>query len=110
MNLKNNIQLIGNVGELPTVTSVGESSKVARISLATNRSYKDAEGNKQTATQWHTVEAWGHLAELAENYIDKGKEIAIGGELQYNTYEDSEGVKRTKAFIRASEIQLLGSK
>lgn len=106
--IRNQVQLIGNVGQEPTITNLDNGRKVARLSLATNEHYKNANGEKQTDTQWHTVVAWGKSAEIIEKYVSKGKEIAIEGKLSSRSYEDKEGVKRYVTEVVANEILLLG--
>lgn len=108
--LKNHVQLIGNVGQEPTITNLESGKKVARFSLATNEYYKDAKGEKQTETNWHTVVAWGKTAEIIEKYVEKGKEVGVAGKLKSRSYEDKEGIKRYVTEIEAIEILLLGSK
>lgn len=107
--LKNKVQLIGNVGQEPTITNLESGKKVARLSLATNENYKNSNGEKQTDTQWHTVVAWGKTAEIIEKYVTKGKEIAIEGKLTSRSYEDKDNVKRYVTEVVISEILLLGS-
>ena len=107
-NLRNKVQLIGNVGQEPSTTNLDNGKKVARLSLATNEHYKNNKGEKVQATSWHTVVAWGKTAEIIENYVSKGKEIAIEGKLTSRSYEDKEGVKRYVTEVLASEILLLG--
>lgn len=107
--IRNQVQLIGNVGQEPTITNLDNGKKVARLSLATNEHYKNANGEKQTDTQWHTVVAWGKSAEIIEKYVNKGKEIAVEGKLSSRSYEDKEGVKRYVTEVVANEILLLGN-
>lgn len=71
--IKNHVQLIGNVGQEPTITNLESGKKVARLSLATNEYYKNGKGEKQTDTNWHTVVAWGKTAEIIEKYAEKGQ-------------------------------------
>ncbi|QLE01976.1 single-stranded DNA-binding protein [Galbibacter sp. BG1] len=92
--LKNQVQLIGHVGQEPQVTVLENGKKVAKISLATNENYKDSKGEKQTNTDWHQLVAWGKIASLIEEYVFTGKEIAVQGKLSSRSYEDKEGVKR----------------
>ena len=106
--LRNNVQLIGNVGQEPTITQLESGKKVARISLATNENYKNSKGEKQTDTNWHTVIAWGKTADIIEKYVSKGKEVAIEGKLTSRSYEDKEGNKRYVTEVVANEILLLG--
>ena len=108
--IKNHVQLIGNIGQEPTITNLEKGKKVARFNLATNENYKDSKGERQTDTNWHTVVAWGKTADIIEKYVTKGKEIAIEGKLNSRSYQDKEGVKRYVTEIVASEILLLGSK
>lgn len=107
--LKNRVQLIGNVGQEPTITNLESGKKVARLSLATNENYKNSNGEKQTDTNWHTIVAWGKTAEIIEKYVAKGKEIAIEGKLTSRSYETKEGEKRYLTEVIANEIVLLGN-
>lgn len=108
--IKNHVQLIGNVGIEPTITNLESGKKVARLSLATNENYKDSNGEKQTDTNWHTVVAWGKVAEIIEKYVTKGKEIGVSGKLKTRTYETQDGNQRYVTEVEANEILLLGSK
>jgi len=107
--LKNKVQLIGNVGQKPTITNLESGKKVARLSLATNENYKNSNGEKQTDTNWHTIVAWGKTAEIIEKYVAKGKEIAIEGKLTSRSYETKEGENRYVTEVVANEILLLGN-
>ena len=109
-SIKNHVQLIGNVGIEPTITTLESGKKVARLSLATNESYKDKDGEKQTDTNWHTVVAWGKVAEIIEKYVTKGKEIGISGKLKTRTYETESGNTRYVTEVEANEILLFGNK
>ncbi len=108
--LKNHVQLIGNVGQEPTITNLESGKKVARFSIATNEHYKNNKGEKVQSTDWHTVVAWGKTAEIIENYVGKGKEIAITGKLRTRTYTTDDGNQRYVTEVEANEILLLGSK
>ncbi|TXG39563.1 single-stranded DNA-binding protein [Seonamhaeicola maritimus] len=107
--LKNKVQLIGNIGQEPVITMLESGKKVARLSLATNESYKNSEGEKQTDTNWHTLVAWGKTADIIEKYVTKGKEIAIEGKLNSRSYDDKEGNKRYVTEVVVSEVLLLGN-
>jgi single-strand DNA-binding protein len=109
-SIKNHVQLIGNVGQEPTITNLESGKKVARFSIATNEYYKDAKGEKQTDTNWHTVVAWGKTAEIAEKFVGKGKEVGITGKLKTRTYTTDDGNQRYVTEVVADEILLLGSK
>ena len=108
--IKNHVQLIGNVGQEPTITNLENGKKVARFSLATNEYYKNDKGEKVQNTEWHTIVAWGKTAEIIEKYAGKGKEIGVTGKLKSRSYKDNDGIKRYVTEVEASEILLLGAK
>jgi len=107
-NMKNKVQLIGNVGQEPEVKTLGEGKKVANLTLATNDYYINDKGDKVEQTEWHRVTAWGKVAEIIEKYVTKGKEIAIEGKLTYRNYDDKDGIKRYVTEVVANDILLLG--
>lgn len=78
--------------------------------MATNENYRNAEGERITETQWHNLIAWGKLADIAERFLEKGKEVAIEGKLINRSYQDREGNKRYFTEIQVNELLLLGSK
>ena len=86
------------------------NKKLARVSIATNETYRNKQGEKVTETTWHNVIAWGALAETLSKYVQKGAELAIEGKLINNNYTDKEGVKRYTTEIQMTEMLLLGSK
>ncbi len=106
--LRNKVQLIGNVGNEPEIKNLEGGKKLAKLTLATNEIYYNEKKEKITDTQWHTVIAWGKNAEIIENFVTKGKEIAIEGKLSYRNYDDKDGVKRYITEITIHEILLLG--
>jgi len=108
--LKNKVQLIGNLGGKPEVKNLQSGKKLAQFSIATHESYRNAKGEKVTETQWHRVVAWGKVAEVAEKYLDKGKEVAIEGKLVTRSYNDKEGSKKFITEVQVGELLLLGSK
>ncbi len=108
--LKNKVQLIGNLGGKPEVKTTESGKKLATFSVATSESYRNAKGEKVTETQWHRVIAWGKVAEIAEKYLDKGKEVAIEGKLINRSYTDKEGNKKYITEVQVSELLLLGAK
>lgn len=93
-NVKNRVQLVGNLGSNPDVKTFDNGNKVVKFSLATNEVYTNGNGQQKEVTQWHNVVAWGKQAEIAEKYLEKGKEIAIEGRLTYRQFEDKN--KQTK--------------
>ena len=106
--LRNTVQLIGHVGNDPEIVNLESGKKLAKFSVATNESYKNAKGEKITDTQWHNIIAWGKTAELIENYVPKGKEVGIEGKLTSRSYEDKDGVKRYITEVVCNELLLLG--
>jgi single-strand DNA-binding protein len=108
--LRNKVQLIGNLGGNPDVKTMDSGKKLARFSVATNESYRNAKGEKITETQWHNLIAWGKVAEIAEKFLSKGSEVAIEGKLVNRSYTDKEGVKKYITEVQVSEVLMLGEK
>jgi single-strand DNA-binding protein len=106
--LRNKVQLIGNLGNDPEIINLESGKTLAKFSIATNDSYKNASGEKVTDTQWHNVVAWGKTAEIIEKYVTKGKEIAIEGKLTSRSYETKEGEKRYITEVVCNELLMLG--
>jgi len=108
--LRNKVQLIGNLGNNPEIITLDSGKKLAKFSIATNENYKNAQGEKVTETQWHNLVAWNKTAELVEQLLEKGKEVAIEGKLTTRSYDDKEGNKKYITEIVVNELLLLGSK
>jgi single-strand DNA-binding protein len=108
--LRNKVQLIGNLGMNPEIKTLDGGRKLAKMTIATNETYKNAQGERITETQWHNLVAWGKTAEIIEKYLKKGSEIAIEGKLTNNAYTDKEGVKRYFSEILVNELQMIGGK
>ncbi len=106
--LRNKVQLIGNLGNDPEIVKLESGRLLAKFSIATNESYKNAEGEKVTDTQWHNVVAWGKTAEIIEKYVTKGKEVAIEGKLTSRSYDDKDGQKRYITEVVCNELLMLG--
>jgi single-strand DNA-binding protein len=102
--------LIGNLGKDPELRYTSSGVAVATFSVATNESWKDAEGNLQERTQWHSIVAWRKLAEICGEYLKKGSRIYLEGRLQYRNYDDKNGVKRYVTEIVMDELLMLDSK
>lgn len=107
--LKNKVQLLGNIGQAPEIKEITGGKKVANFSLATNEVWRDANGEKQTETQWHRIVAWGKLAELIEKYTTKGSEIMVEGKLINRSYVDKNNDTKYITEIEVREIMLMGS-
>ena len=106
--LRNKVQLIGNVGNDPEIRELETGKKLAKLTLATNETYKNDKGEKTTETQWHNIIAWGKTAETIEKFVGKGKEIAIQGKLTHRSYDDKNGDKKYFTEVVVSDLLLLG--
>ena len=106
--LRNKAQLIGHVGNDPEIKTFDGGKKLAKLSIATNESYKNDKGEKVEETQWHNLVAWGKTADIIEKYVVKGKEIAIEGKLTHRSYEDKNGEKRYVTEVVIDELLMLG--
>ncbi len=104
----NKVILIGNLGRDPEVRSTQNGTPVANFTLATNEVWTDKAGARQERTEWHRIVAWGKQAEIARDYLTKGKQIFVEGALQTRQWDDREGHKRTTTEIKVSRIVMLG--
>jgi len=108
--LRNKVQLIGNLGQNPEIRTFDNGKAVARFSLATTDSYRDASGKKITETQWHNLVAWGNLAKTVEKYLTKGSEVAVEGKLTHRAFDDKDGKKRYFTEVVMTEMVMLRGK
>ena len=106
MNVKNKVQLIGNLGQDPEIKTFDGDKKLAKFSVATNEIYTNNKGEKVKETQWHNIIAWGKTAAVAEKILKKGVEVLIEGKLVTRSYNDKAGIKKYITEIEASEIVL----
>lgn len=107
----NKVMLIGNLGRDPEVRSTPSGQNVASFSLATNRKWKDRDGNRQEQTEWHNIVCWGRQAEIAGQYLTKGKQIYIEGRIQTRSWDDkTSGEKKYRTEIICDNFQMLGSR
>ncbi len=90
----NKVILVGRLGQDPKLTYLPSGSPVAEMSVATDESYKDRDGNKQEKTEWHRVKVFGRSAEFCNNYLSKGRLVYIEGTLRTRSWEDQQGQKR----------------
>ncbi len=109
-NLKNKVQLIGNLGMDPEVKTVNGNSKLAKFSIATNESYKNTKGEKVTETQWHNLVAWGKTADFVEKYLVKGIEIVVDGKLINRNYTDKNDIKRYITEVQVNDVLIVSHK
>lgn len=107
----NKVMLIGNLGRDPEVRSTPSGQPVASFSLATNRRWKDRDGNRQEQTEWHNIVVWGRQAEIAGQYLAKGRQIYVEGRLQTRSWEDKQsGEKKYRTEIVCDNFQMLGGR
>jgi single-strand DNA-binding protein len=104
MNIKNHVQLIGRLGANPEVKILDNGTKLARFSVAVTETYTTKKGEKVNDVQWHSIVAWGSLANIAERLLFKGTQVTIDGKLFNRTYTSKEGVKRNVTEIIANEL------
>jgi single-strand DNA-binding protein len=109
-NLRNRVQLIGHLGMNPDVRTTETGKKLARLSIATNESYKNASGERITDTQWHNIIAWGKTAEIAEKHLQKGAEVIVEGKLVHREYTDKAGVKKSVTEVQALDFLMIQKK
>lgn len=103
----NRATIMGRLGNDPEVRTTASGTKLARISVATSRKWKDRSGGEQESTQWHRVTLWDRLADIAEQYLHKGDRVYVEGRIEYSTSEH-EGQTRHWTEIVAQELILLG--
>lgn len=107
----NKVILVGNLGRDPEVRSTASGQPVTNFTLATNRVYNDRDGNRQKQTEWHNIVCWGRQAEIAGQYLTKGKQIYVEGRLQTRSWDDRQtGEKKYRTEIVCENFQMLGSR
>jgi len=100
----NKVILLGRIGTAPEVKTFDNGGKVCRISLATDESYKDRNGQKVEATEWHNVQFGGKSAEIAEKYLNKGDQILVEGKIKTRSWEQN-GEKKYTTEIHALKFE-----
>lgn len=106
----NKVTLIGNVGGDPDVRSTPSGVRVAKVSLATSRSFQDRSGQRQERTEWHRLTFWDKLADVVEQYVGKGDRLYVEGRIEYSQTQDDRGGTRYWTDIRVLEMIMLGSR
>ena len=106
----NKVTLIGHLGRAPEVRYMPNGDAVCNFSIATSESWKDAQGNKQTRTEWHAITLYRKLAEIAGQYLKKGSLIYLEGKIQSRKYTDKQGIERTAYEIIGNEMKMLGGR
>jgi len=105
----NKTMIIGRLTRDPESRNIPTGQLVSSFSVATGRSWKDKSGAKQEKTEFHNVVAWGKLAEICKQYLNKGKKVFIEGRLQTRSWDDQNGQKKYKTEIIAENMQMLDS-
>jgi single-strand DNA-binding protein len=105
----NKVMLIGNVGNEPEIRATGSGARVAKVSLATNRSFQDRSGQQQERTEWHRLTFFGRLADIVEQYVHKGDRLYAEGRIEYSQTQDEQGGTRYWTDIVVNEMVMLGS-
>jgi single-strand DNA-binding protein len=106
----NKVTLIGRLGRDPEMKYTASGTPYCRFSMATDDTWTDkASGERQEKTEWHNIVVWDRLAEICNQYLSKGRQVYIEGNLQTREWDDQEGVKRKITEVRARDMVLLGS-
>lgn len=104
----NKVEIIGHVGRDPELNYLQSGSPVCKFSVATGEKWTDKQsGEKKERTEWHSVQAWGKLAETCGEYVTKGMLIYVSGSLRTNEWEDTEGAKLSRTEINAEKVLFL---
>jgi single-strand DNA-binding protein len=106
----NKVILVGNLGRDPEVRYTPDGAAIANISIATTSKYKNKSGELVEETEWHRVTFFGRLAEIAGEYLKKGRSVYVEGRLKTRKYTDKDGVEKYATDIIANEMQMLGSR
>jgi single-strand DNA-binding protein len=104
----NKVMLIGNVGSDPEVRATASGARVAKLSIATNRSFQDKSGQQQERTDWHRLTFFDKLADIVEQWVHKGDKIYVEGRLEYSQTQDDQGGTKYWTDIVVNEMMMLG--
>ena len=104
----NKVMLIGNVGATPEIRETASGSRLAKLRIATNRSWTDRSGQRQERTEWHRLTFFGRLVDIVEQWVKKGDQLYVEGRLEYSETE-KEGITRYWTGIVVDELVMLGS-
>ena len=106
----NRVILIGRLGRDPELRYTQAGKAVTNFTMATSENWKDDSGEKQERTEWHKIQMWGKLAEVAGKYLSKGAQVYIEGKLQTREWTDKDDIKRYTTEVVASSLVMLGGK
>ncbi len=105
----NKVILLGNLGSDPEVRVLPSGTKVANFNIATSESYTNKDGQRVDQTEWHRIELWDNLANIAEQYLKKGNPVYIEGKIRTEEYVDKDNISRRVIKIRGTAMTLVGS-
>jgi single-strand DNA-binding protein len=106
MNTTNKVQLSGNLGSAPEIKTFDNGNKLARFSMATREEFTSRSGERSSNTQWHSITAWGKVAETVESELKKGSFVSVEGRLVNRNYVDKNGQKKYITEIVANAVTL----
>lgn len=105
----NKVILLGNLGKDPETRYTTTGKPMTRFSLATSNSWVNGNGEKQQSTEWHNVVVWGKQGEACGQYLQKGRQVYVEGELRHRTYDNKDGKEQRVTEIVAQKVRFLGS-
>lgn len=105
--MKNTVTLVGFVGNNPDVRTAQSGAAITNLSLATTRSFKDGEGNRQTETEWHRITCFNGVGKCVAEHVTKGAMVMVTGRIHYSRWTDSEGQTRYGCEIIAEQVDFL---
>ena len=105
----NKVMLIGNVGAEPEIRSTSAGTRIAKVSLATNRSFSDRSGQQQEKTEWHRLTFFGKVADIVERYVNKGDRLYVEGRIEYSQTQDDQGNVKYWTDIVVNDMVMLGA-
>lgn len=106
----NKVMIIGHLGKDPEMRYTPSGRPVTTFTVAVSRSWNSADGERHSETEWFNIVAWGNLAEICKQYLNKGQQVYIEGRLQTRHWDDKEGQKHTSVEIVANEMMMLGER
>lgn len=106
----NKVQIIGHLGRDPEMRYTPKGTPFARFTVAVNRGWTGADGERRQETEWFNIEAWGKLGEICQQYLRKGRLVYIEGELRTDKWEDEKGEPRSITRVHVQQMQILDRK
>src|SRR5690606_35523182 len=106
----NKVILVGNLGQDPEVRTLENGTKLAKLRLATTENYTNRNGERVSNTEWHTIIVWRGLADIAEKYLKKGRQLYVEGRLRTRSYEDQDNNTKYVTEIVGDNFQMLGQR